>query len=112
MMEAWRWITSLLGGCGVESEMQEAISLLQSLIEAYSAGDVTDTELELLGKDLCTGIVNLATRCRKTYSTEQCLNDLKKVVQGSLTISALKERIRKKLRSKSSTASSGGTEIF
>jgi hypothetical protein len=112
MSEAWKWLAAILGGCGVEPELQEAMSILHSLIEAYSAGEISDTELDGLGRDLCSGIVSLTARCGKEYNADTCLEDLKKVVSSSISLSALKERVKKKLKSKTSATSSSAERLI
>jgi hypothetical protein len=107
---ALSWLRNLLAGCGVESESMEALSILTSLIEAYSSGEATDADVESIAKDLCMGITALASRCGKTLDVGSCVSDVKKIVSASISLSGLRERIRKRLASKRSAAS--GTSLI
>jgi hypothetical protein len=95
------WLNKLLAGCGVEPEKQEAYSIIHSISEAYSSGSLSEEEMRGLVSEVCEGIVSLASRCGRSLATERCVEDLMSLIKKEISFSSLREKIMKRLRSRS-----------
>jgi len=95
------WLNKLLAGCGVEPEKQEAYSIIHSISEAYSSGSLSEEEMRGLLNDVCEGLVSLASRCNRSLTQERCMEDLMSLIKKEISFSSLREKVMKRLRSRS-----------
>ncbi len=97
MREVYAFLNRILAGCGVEREVQEASGLISSIIDLYGKGELDDSELSSVLADVCNAIVNLASKCGRSYTVEKCMDDLTGLARSTVQVSALREKIMKKL---------------
>jgi hypothetical protein len=106
------WLNKLLGGCGVEPEKQEAYSIIHSISEAYSSGSLTEEEMRGLLNDVCEGLVSLASRCNRSLAQERCIGDLVDLIKKEISFSSLREKVMKRLRTRTTETTRGTASIL
>jgi len=99
-MRIREYFKALLGGCGVETDMLEAESIIRDMAEMYQMGELSEEEILSHIQKMCNfKIVPLASRCGKPISVEKCVDDLMTLVKTEPTAGALMS-IRKSIRAR------------
>ena len=111
-MDVMEFLNQKLGGCGVESEKLEAAGLIDTLIRAYTNGELTEQEYKQILNQLCIAISNLAQRCGRALDVEKCVVELDNVVKSNIDVSVVGSSIRQLLVRKRMGKRLGGGGII